>query len=211
MSTRTGSLPKGLVTGVLLLTLVVLALGGAVVAIRLRPEPLPEDSAERAVVLWERTVEQQPDDAAAHTGLGLALVEAGRPEDAISPFEDAIALDEDAWLPRYQLGLIVMDEDPERALSLVADAARLASDVEKVVPYVVLGDLSMRLDRPEDARAAYARSVVYDPFNFDGHFGLARAYEAMGKPAAALEEYREAGRFDPTNEAIAEAIDRLGG
>lgn len=211
MNVKAESSTKGLVVGVLVLTLVVLGLGGAVVAVKVRPEPLPQDSAERAVVLWQRAIDEDPENASAHVGLGLALVAASRSDEAAAAFQDAMALDDTAWLPRYQLGLLLMEGDPERARSLVEDAARLAPDQEKVAPYVILGDMSLRLDMPKDAKVAYERSLAYDPFTFDGHFGLARAYEALGKPQAALDEYREAGRFDPANTAVAEAIKRLGG
>ena len=211
MSTHAESLPKGLVAGVLILTLVVLALGGAVVAIRLRPEPLPENAVDRTVVQWQQTVDDNPKDSRAYTGLGLALLDADRDAEAQDAFRRAIALDDTAWLAQFQMGLLLEDTDPARALELIASAAKLAPDQEAVAPLIASGDLLLEIGEPAEARDAYARSLVVNPFLIDGHYGLGAAYEALGREKAALREYREAGRFDPNNEAVAEAIERLGG
>lgn len=211
MSTHAESLPKGLVAGVLVLTLVVLALGGAVVAIRLRPEPLPENSIDRSVVQWQQTVDDNPKDSRAYTGLGLALLDADRTAEAQEAFRQAISLDESAWLAKFQMGLLVADTDPDRALELFASAAKLAPDQEAVAPLIASGDLLLELGEPARARDAYKRSLAVNPFVIDGHYGLGAAYEDLGQEKAALSEYREAARFDPNNEAVAEAIERLGG
>jgi hypothetical protein len=54
---------------------VVLALGVAV-ALKLRSETLPSGSIARAVASWEQVVAENPEDSP--TGLGLALLDAGR-------------------------------------------------------------------------------------------------------------------------------------
>lgn len=209
MSTQAETLPKGLVAGVLILTLLVLGLGGAVVALRLRPEPLPENSIDRAVVQWEQAVDENPEDARAYTGLGLALLEAERDPEAHDVFEQAVALDDTAWLAKFQLGLLVSQTDPERALKLIFEASRQAPEQESVAPLIAYGDLLMEVGEPKDARDAYRRALVFNPFLFDAHFGLGEAYEALGQERAALRSYREAGTFDPNSEAVAEAIERL--
>jgi tetratricopeptide (TPR) repeat protein len=200
-----------LVAGVLALTLVVLALGGAVVAIRLRPEPLPENAVDRMVVQWQDAVDHDPDNAEMYTGLGLALQAADRDAEARAAFERAVTLDDAAWLAKFQLGLLVEDTDPDRAADLIASAAKLAPEQERVAPLIAFGDLLLSQGDAEGARDAYRRSLVYDPFLFDSHFGLGAAYEELGNEKAALQAYEEAARFDPNNVEVAEAIDRLGG
>jgi len=211
MSARAETLPKGLVVGVLILTLVVLALGGAVVALRLRPEPLPENAIDRAVAQWEQAVDENPEDARAFTGLGLALLGAERDPEALQVFEEAVTLDDTAWLAKFQIGLLIADDDPQRALKLIFEASRQAPERESVAPLIAYGDLLLEVGEPKDARDAYRRALVFDPFLYDAHFGLGQAYEALGKDQAALESYREAGRFDPNSEAVADAIERLNG
>jgi tetratricopeptide (TPR) repeat protein len=209
MSTPRESLPRGLVVGVLVMTLAVLGLGGAVIALKLRPQPLPTNVIERDVVLWRQQVEDTPGEAGAHTGLGLALLRAEHAVEAQAEFEEAIRLDETSWMAEFQLALLLRDDDPDRALTLLADAARQAPQQERVAPYVAQGDLLMSQGDAQAAKVAYEKAVAFGPFTFDAHLGLAKALEALGETEAALEEYREAGRFDPTNQEIADAIDRL--
>jgi tetratricopeptide (TPR) repeat protein len=201
--------PGGLVAAVLVMLLLVLGLGGAVVAIKLRPEPLPTDPIAREIVAWRQTLEDAPDDPSAHTGLGLALLKAERTDEARGEFETAIGLDEKAWLATFQLALIVQDESPDRAAELLEKAAKYAPETDRVAPLVALGDLAVANEQYNQAVRAYKRALAYNPFLFDAHFGLGTAYEAMGRDADAIKAYKEAKRFDPTNADVAAALDRL--
>ncbi len=200
---------KTLVVAVLILTLAVLGLGGAVVAIRLRPEPLPVAAVDREVALWERAVEADPTSDLAHTGLGLALLQAGKTEAAERAFEEAARLNPDNWMARFQLGLLARDTAPDRALKLLREAARKAPQEERAVVLIAEGDLLLERGDAAGAAAAYRRSIVFNPFLFDSHFGLAKALEELGKRRQALAAYREAERFAPNLPEVVEAIERL--
>ena len=207
---RTGS-PRGLLGGILALTLLVIGLGGAVIAIKLRPEPIPTDSVHREIALWQDAVAANQDSAQAHTGLGMAFLGAGQDDDAQTEFERAIALDPKSWMASFQLGLLMKAADPQRAIKLLSTAARTAPEMDKVAPLIALGDFMLGRHRATEAAAAYRRAIVYYPFTFDGHFGLAQALEAQGERKAALKEYEEAKRFDPNNPDVAKAIARVSG
>ena len=209
MSTRDGSVSGGLVAAVLVMLLLVLGLGGAVVAIKLRPQPLPTDPIAREIVAWRTTVDDAPDDPNAHTGLGLALLKADRTDEARTEFETAMGLDKKAWLATFQLALLVKDASPDQAAQLLEQAQKYAPETDRVAPLIALGDLYLANEQYEQAAGAYRRGLAYNPFLFDGHFGLGRAFEALGKDAEALKEYKEAKRFDPANAEVAAAIDRV--
>ncbi len=200
----------GLVTAVLALTLIVLTLGGAVVAVKLRGDAAPPPTtAQGRVEQLERAVAADPEDPVARTALGLAYVEAGETERAIASFEEALRLDEGNWVAAYQLGLLLAERDPGRAAELLARAAKGAPPMSKAGPLVALGDLQLRAGDPETAKASYKRAVADVPYLLDAHLGLARALEALGDRAGALREYEQAQRFDPQNPEIAQAIERL--
>lgn len=211
MSDRSDGVPRGLVVGVLVLTLAVLALGGAVIAVKLRPQALPVDAIARDVVLWRQQVAKQPGDAAVHTGLGIALLKAEDTTGARGEFETAIRLEPRSWMAEFQLGLLLRDDDPARALTLLSDAAKQAPTQERVAPYVAQGDLLLQQGDAAGARKAYRAAIAFGPYTFDAHLGMAKALEALGDTAGALKEYREAKRFDPENAEIAQAIARLTG
>lgn len=200
----------GLVAAVLGLTLIVLTLGGAVVAVKLRGDAAPARTTVQArLQQLEQAVSANPDDDVARTSLGIAYLEAGETERAIAAFEEALRLNGDNWVAAYQLGRLLAERDAERAAQLLAGAAKDAPRTSKAGPLVALGDLEMRLGDPEAAKDAYRRAVADVPYLLDAHLGLARALEALGDRKGALKEYEEAQRFDPQNAEIARAIARL--
>jgi len=211
MSARVETMPRGLVVGVLVMMLVVLGLGGAVIAIKLRPQALPTTAVDRSVALWEDEVAKHPESADAHTGLGLALLDAAKQDDARNEFETAIGLDDAAWMAKLQLGLLLKDTDPKRAVELIGGAAKAAPEESRIAPLIALGDVLLAQNDAEGARDAYRRSIAYNPFTFDAHYGLGQAFEALGDPVGALKEYKEAKRFEPTNQDVNDAIARLQG
>ena len=201
---------RGLIVGVLVMTLVVLALGGAVVAVKLRPEALPANSLERAVVSWEQVVTDNPEDSGAQTGLGLALLDAGRTGEARAAFEEALALNEENWVAMLQIALLVRDTDPNRALGLLETAVKAAGRTNKVEPAVTLGDLQLSLGNVEEAVRAYRIAIADAPYVIEGHLGLAKAYEELGETEKAVKEYRSAARFAPDHPEVVAGLERLG-
>jgi tetratricopeptide (TPR) repeat protein len=203
------ALPKRLVVGVLLLTVAVLGLGGAVIAVRLRPEPLPTNSVDREVAIWQAAVEEDPDSSEARTGLGFALIAAGRPQEARAALEEAIELDAKNWSALFQLALLVRDEDPDRSVELLTRSVKLAPRTQKAPVAVAWGDLLMELDDPEGAGKAYRVAIADAPYVIEAHVGMARVFEAQGDLEAALAEYRYAARFAPNDTQLAQEIERL--
>jgi tetratricopeptide (TPR) repeat protein len=202
---------RSLLAAVLVLTLGVLALGGAVVAVKLRPEPLPTTQVARGVARWRAAVAEDPDSAIARTGLGLALLDAGDADSAAAEFEEALRLDGTSWMAAFQLGVLITETDPDRALELFARASRSAPETSKVAPLVAQGDLLLSLEDFARAKRVFQRAIVDAPFILEAHRGLARALEELGDATGALAEYRKALRFDPDNEELLEAIDRVSG
>lgn len=204
-------LPRSLIAAVLLMTLVVLALGGAVLAVKLRPPERPRGVAEDSIAAWEKAVASNPKDDWSRVGLGLALREAGRDSEALEAFEKALDLNEKNWAALYQTALVVKDSDLDRALRLLDQAVKYAPKTSKAGPLVAAGDLMLASEDAEGARDAYRKAIADVPFLFDAHFGLGNALEALGDEKGALEQYREAGRYVLRNAELEEAIARVHG
>lgn len=202
-------IPRRLLVAVLVLTVMVVGLGAAVIVVKLRPAGMPTTKAELSLSEWRSSVAANPDASWAQTGLGLALLDAGRPEEAEVAFEEALARDAEDWMAQFQLGVLTGEKDPVRAESLLASAGESAPRTERAAPLVALG--SLRLERGDAAGAQQAFEEALDdlPFLVDAHVGLAKTLEALGDEAGALEEYRSAARYDPTNQEVGAAISRL--
>jgi tetratricopeptide (TPR) repeat protein len=201
---------RSLVAAVLMLTLGVLALGGAVIAVKLRPDALPTTHVQRTLRQWRDAVAEDPQSAVAHTGFGLALLDAGEEEQAAEEFEEAVRLDDRSWMAAFQLGVLTTSEDPERAIDLLARAARFAPKSNKVAPLVAEGDILLSLEDYEQAKRVFQRAIVDAPFILEAHQGLGEALEALGDAEGALAQYEEALRFDPENQELLQAVDRVG-
>lgn len=211
MTTKSDALPRPLVVGVLGLTLVVLVLGGAVLAVRLRPQTGPLTTTERALQAWQDAVAEEPENDANQTGLGLALLQADRDGEARAAFQEALRLNPKNWMANFQLGLLTTETDPDRALELLLLGAKYAPLSDKAAPFIAAGDLQMAQEDFEGAKDSYRRSIAAASYIFEGHLGLAKALEALGDNEGALEEYREAARFAPDHPDVVAAIDRLEG
>ena len=97
-------------------------------------------------------------------------------------------------------GWIAREEDrPDEAIELIREAAALESTVEKhpvtpgalMPPYEALGDLLLKLDRPDEALEAYRASNEVWPGRFNTLLGAARAAAAAGDEAAASDYYAQ--------------------
>lgn len=210
-TTRSGGVSLRLVAAVLVMTLVVLGLGGAVIALKLRPEAPPATKAERDVRMWEQEIKTHPDDDWAQVGLGLALEESNRDAEARKAFEAALELNPDNWLALFRLGLQIAPNDGGRAAEMLERSAKSAPDTSKAAPYVALGDLLLDAGDYEGARKAYRGAISDVPYLFDARVGLAQTLEALGDPEGALEQYREAIKYNPGSQEVADSIARLEG
>lgn len=200
---------QALVVGVLALTLVVMALGAAVLVVKLRPDSSAPSKTEQTLNLWEQAVEEDPESADAHTGFGMALLQTGRVDEAKAEFEEALRLNANNWMANFQLGLLLRETDPDRALTLLQASAKEAATEDKAVVLIATGDFLLKQGDAEGARDAYQRSIANLPYLFDSHYGLAQAFEQLGERRQAIKEYEAALRFAPGDERITEALDRL--
>jgi hypothetical protein len=89
-----------------------------------------------------------------------------------------------------------------RALSVpVADTWRLRS----------YGDVLRNFGLPAEAVTAYRRSLALDPDQIDVRFSLGFAYWSSDQRDAAIREWREVLRRDPSNERVKQVLARAGG
>lgn len=206
---KKASNPRSLIIALLGLTLLVMVLGGAVLVVKLRPDSTAPSTQERSIATWEDAVADDPTSDIAQTGLGMALLDVGRIQDAETAFRVALELNDANWMANFQLALLLRERNPERTLTLFDKAAANATPENRAVVLLATGDFLMVRGETKVAVAAYRDSIANASFIFDSHLGLAKALEELGKTEAALAEYREAGRFAPGHPEVEAAIQRL--
>jgi tetratricopeptide (TPR) repeat protein len=193
------------------MTLAVLLLGGAVLAVKLRPDSGPLTTQEQTLQSWQQAVEETPDSDTAQTGLGLALLDIGRASEAQKAFETALRLNPKNWMANFQLALMMRETQPDRAIGLFETSAKSAGAGDKAVVLIALGDFLLDQGDAEGARDAYRRSIAETSYLYDSHVGLAKALQQLGDTKGAIKEYREALRFAPGDKDLEAAIARLQG
>ncbi len=158
--------------------------------------------------LWSSAVRASPGSAAAHEGLGFALLSAGDPAGAAQSLERAIRLDPGRCDARTNLASALLalgrtDEAMEQARAVLAASPRRA-EAHAVLARALLdrGDVAA-------ARDAYARAVEIDPRVAAFHNGLAIAAARTGDLATAELHFREALRLDPGRQDYARNLEAL--
>lgn len=141
-------------------------------------------------------------------GRGVAAEEAGRPEDAVAAYHDALELGGPRPEAHFNLGnvLYALGARPAAARELYAAAALEPDYVEA---WNNLGVVLGELDEPEEAMRAFRRALAVEPGYADAHFNLAETLVQAGDLAGAAHHWRAYLREDPTSESADQVRQRL--
>jgi len=148
-----------------------------------------------AVRLMQRTAACAPENARAHANLGAALLDAGRPEEAVAPLMTSLGLNPHAGLAYHKLGTAYLRLGQlDRALPFFQRAVELIEDVRCRDS---LGQVLSEKGDHAGAARQFEAALGLDPSQAGIHCRLARALLHLLRREEALEHYREALRLDP--------------
>jgi tetratricopeptide (TPR) repeat protein len=149
-------------------------------------------------------LEADPQDADARRLLGLAALKEDRPDLAEAWLRETTARRPDSASAWRNLARALIELRREREAEAILSAAA-ARGVSTAGTMVMLGAIRARLDRAEDARAAYDGAIETDPTRGDAYWGLAETGGlAIDSAAYAQAEHLlRAGRFQPVAAAAA--------
>ena len=161
-----------------------------------------------------RILQRYPDDPDALAGLGVALADQGRLEEAVARFSRAASLDPDNGDTRINLCAAL------QKLGRFEDAVREGRAAVRLRPqqadaHTNLAAALEALGRSEEAASEYAEAVRLTPASGEAHANLGRVLLA-GRPTEAVTHLREALRLGakpgPTHYVLGNALadlDRL--
>ena len=154
---------------------------------------------------YAQAAQRQPRRVPAWSGLGRAMLQLHRAQEAVDAFGTALGLRDDAvdW-GNLAIALEAMDRTPE-ALSAAQRAASLAPELAAL--HANVGHLLYRLGRPREAAAALHRALAFAPRAADVLNKLGCVYCAWGRHDESEARFREALAVDP---ACAAALVNLG-
>jgi len=149
-----------------------------------------------SMTLWTHTLDCTQDNAQAHENLGLALMDAGRIDEAIAEMRTAIGINPRDPLTLNLLGETLMrGHHVEEALEQYQAALQILPTYEDT--HFNIGNALKAEGRMESAIAEYQAALRLDPADGEAHTNLGSAYLAEGRPKEALAEAREGARLEP--------------
>jgi Flp pilus assembly protein TadD len=154
-----------------------------------------ENDFRGAAATLEEFISIEPENAYVHFQLGYAYTALERPEDAAREYRRATEIDPEMAEAHLNLGLVLLDRDPEAAVPAFVRAAELLPG--RARPHFLLGLALERSEQPVEAVEAYRRAVALDADDFEFHFALARTLLALGRFAEAEADFRKSLEIRP--------------
>ena len=144
-----------------------------------------------ALVFGKKAIEIDPQDAAAHSNLGLTLQELGRLDEAVASYNQAIALKPNHALAHGNLGITLKElgrlgeaeASYKQAIALKSDWAEAHSN---------LGITLQELGRLDEAEASYNQAIALKPDLAEAHSNLGNTLKELGRLDEAEASYRQA-------------------
>lgn len=184
--------------------------GGREEGLRLLARALLEaGQADRAVSVFESTLEQGDDSPATLVGYGTALVAAGRPADAEPVLRRALDRAPNAVAGRLALGRALASRgNATGAERQFGAAVRMLPSYGEAV--LELAELQWREGRRQSAVRTVVDFLELDPTHVEGLARLGTWLREVGRPDQAEAALRRALRFDPSHAGANRELERIG-
>ena len=148
------------------------------------------------VAIWQDTVAKCPNNPRAHYSLGVALGQAGRIEEAIAHYEQALRLKPDYADAHYNLGNALRKGGKgQDAVEHLEQAIRINPDYAEA--HDNLGNVLLQEGKVSDAIAHYEQALRIKPDLAEAHNNLGVALEQAGRVQEAIRHYEQALRIKP--------------
>jgi Flp pilus assembly protein TadD len=160
--------------------------------------------------LWTRALEVTSDNWMAHCGLGMALTQQERFDEAIPQYREALRINPDFALAHNDLGVALGQKgEIGAAANHFLEALRLEPELAEA--HTNLGVALHSQGRIEQAIPHYRASLRIEPEGALTHFYLGKALLGLGKTDEAIAHYRESLKLSPGNAAVLHELRMAGG
>ncbi|MDP9268225.1 MAG: tetratricopeptide repeat protein [Acidobacteriota bacterium] len=147
---------------------------------------------------YRAAIALDPNSAAAHAGLGTALVQQGRGEAAVPELGQALARDPNNAVAHRGMGMaLAQRKEYTGALAELAKAKQL--DPNDPVTHVAIGDAMLEQGDANGAMTEFTQAQSLDPNLQSARLGIARAFERKGDLSGAETNYRSLLALDSKN------------
>ena len=155
--------------------------------------------------LWRRALVCTSENAVAHYGLGLTLVQRGEPDKAIDEFQSAVDIAPDYAEAHNNLGYLFFQQGrADDAIAQFKAALRIQPDYAE--SHNNLGLVYHAQGRLDDALREYREAFRLKPDYAEAHFNLANIYNQQGHLDDAIAEYEKALELQPSLQPARQAL-----
>ena len=148
-----------------------------------------------AVDANQTAVALSPQDAEAHSNLGIRLKELGRLDESVS-YKQAIALKPDLVEAHYNLGITLNELGRlDEAVASYAQAIALKSNLAEA--HSNLGNTLQELRRLDEAEASLVQAIALKPDFAEAHYNLGNTLKELGRLDEAGTSYKQAIALKP--------------
>ena len=156
--------------------------------------------------LWRDAEKKSPGLARPHLNLGIAYLDAGMPEDALTEFEHALSVNPRLAPAYVNRGAVFFRRgELDRAEAELKKAVEIAP--ERAAPYLNLASIALARNQPEAAMPWLDRSLALEDTALC-RFTRGEALLQLGREAEAAHEYQRAADL---SSALPELSDRIEG
>jgi len=148
-----------------------------------------------AIPPLQKFIEQKPDVAFAHFQLAYAYTALKRMDEAQAEYKKCIALDPNMPEAQLNLGMLLLNKDPEAALEPLHKAVALLPSQSR--PRVLLGLAQERTGDLKGAAESFEGASRLDPKDAEALMESGRIYLQTNRPADAETKFREVLDIDP--------------
>lgn len=149
-----------------------------------------------AVGIWRDTVATRPGNFHALESLGKALMEEGRLEEAIEPFQEAVRLKSDDAELFSNLGS-ALAQAGRFSEAVAMHRKALALEPDSAIDHYHLGNTYLRANDLGNAALIFRQTLSLDPNSYSAHGNLGMVLKQQGDLAGAAEHFEKLLRLMP--------------
>ena len=159
-----------------------------------------------SLIVSQKSVQLDPQDAGAHYNLGATLQELRRLEEAEASYRQAIKLKPDFAEVHHNLGVILQEQDRfKEAEASYRQSIILKPDLAQA--HLNLGNVMIKQGKLKEAETSYRQSIRLNPNLAKAHNNLGIIMKNQGRLEEAEASYRQAIKLKPN---LAQAHNNLG-
>ena len=154
-----------------------------------------------AEILWQATLERNPNSWLAQNNLGTMLLESGELDGAISHFQEALAIDPNLAGAHYNMGTALAQKGKVDE-AIVEYQKALAIDPGFDKAHANLGAALMENGEWDAAIDHFQKALAVSPIMAGTHASLGIAFARKGRLTEAIAEFQKTLETDPENEEV---------